>query len=84
MGGLGREKASGPIMWLTPKLRHKLIKVQAKALTIPMENWNKCVQGTDSGRADSILCKSDLDWKVGFISVGPFVPSFCLEDFSGS
>ena len=66
MGGLGREKASGPIMWLTPKLRHKLIKVQAKALTIPTENCNKCVQGTDSGRADSMLCKSDLDWKVGF------------------
>lgn len=43
MGGLGREKASGPIVWLTPKLRHKLIKVQAKAPTIPMENWNQCV-----------------------------------------
>jgi len=63
MGGLGREKASGPIVWLTPKLRHKLIKVQAKAPTIPMENWNQCVQGTDSDRADSELCKSDLDWK---------------------
>lgn len=84
MGGLGREKANGPIMWLTPKLRHKLITAQAKALTIPMEHWNKRVQSTDSGRADSVLCKSGLDWKAWLYSVGPFVPSFCLGDFSGS
>ena len=44
MGSLGREKASGLIVRLTQKLRHKLIKAQAKALKIPMENWNKCVQ----------------------------------------
>lgn len=45
MGGLGRGKASNTIMWLTPKLKHKLIKAQTKELTMAMENWNKCVQG---------------------------------------
>lgn len=44
MGDLGREKLNNPIMWLTPKLMHKFIKEQIKALTEAMENWNKCVQ----------------------------------------